>query len=227
VSHVATPRDRSRLDSLSSFLDSASIMPERSAGPAAQGINARIAARVRELRAELGMTLDALAAKCDVSRSMLSLVERGESSPTAVVLEKIAAGLGVPLATLFEDASAPASPLSRRADRTPWRDPQSGYVRRNISPAGFPSPIQIVEVVMPAGARVAYESGPRDASIHQQIWVLEGSIEVTLGSATHRLSEDDCLAMQLDQPMAFSNPTRKPARYVVVIASERARASRR
>jgi transcriptional regulator with XRE-family HTH domain len=40
-----------------------------------------------------------LAAKCDVSRSMISLVQRGESSPTAVVLEKIASGLGVPLAT--------------------------------------------------------------------------------------------------------------------------------
>jgi transcriptional regulator with XRE-family HTH domain len=107
---------------------------------AASDINARIAGRVRALRTDLGMTLDALAAKCDVSRSMISLVERGESSPTAVVLEKIATGLRVPLATLFDDSSAPVSPLSRREDRTPWRDPQSGYVRRNISPANFPSP---------------------------------------------------------------------------------------
>jgi transcriptional regulator with XRE-family HTH domain len=173
------------------------------------------------------MTLDALATTCAVSRSMISLVERGESSPTAVVLEKIASGLGVSLAALFDDASAAASPVSRRDDRTPWRDPQSGYVRRNISPAGFPSPIQIVEVVMPAGARVAYETGARDVSLHQQIWVQEGSIEVTLGSVTYRLAEDDCLAMQLDEPTAFRNRTRKPARYLVIIASERARASRR
>lgn len=202
-------------------------MKERATEPATQGINARIATRVRELRTELGMTLDALAAKCDVSRSMLSLVERGESSPTAVVLEKIAAGLGVPLASLFEDTSAPPSPLSRRADRTPWRDPQSGYVRCNISPANFPSPIQIVEVVLPAGARVAYESGARDVLTHQQIWVQEGSVEVTLGTVTHRLSEDDCLAMQLDEPIAFRNPTRKPARYIVVVTTERSRATRR
>ena len=194
---------------------------------AAPDINARIASRVRTLRTDLGMTLDALAAKCDVSRSMISLVERGESSPTAVVLEKIAAGLGVPLATLFDDASAPASPVSRRGDRTPWRDPQSGYVRRNISPANFPSPIQIVEIVLPAGARVAYETGARDVSIHQQIWVQEGTVEVTLGRVTHRLAEDDCLAMQLDEPTAFRNRTRKPARYLVIIASDRARAPRR
>jgi transcriptional regulator with XRE-family HTH domain len=194
------------------------------AGP---DINSRIASRVRSLRTELGLTLDALAAKCDVSRSMLSLVERGESSPTAVVLDKIAGGLGVSLATLFDDASAPASPLSRPADRTPWRDPQSGYVRRNTSPANFPSPIQIVEIVLPAGASVAYETGARDVSMHQQIWVQEGSVEVTLGRVTYRLSEDDCLAMQLNEPTAFRNRTRKPARYLVIVATEHARASRR
>jgi transcriptional regulator with XRE-family HTH domain len=202
-------------------------MQARAATVATRDINARIASRVRALRTDLGLSLDALGTKCDVSRSMISLVERGESSPTAVVLEKIAAGLGVPLAALFDDSSAPVDPVSRREDRTPWRDPQSGYVRRNISPANFPSPIQIVEVVLPAGARVAYETGARDASIHQQIWVQEGQIEVTLGSETYRLSQDDCLAMQLNEPTAFRNRTRKPARYIVIIATERSRGSRR
>jgi len=204
-----------------------SIMQDRAAAAVTQDINSRIASRVRTLRTDLGMTLDALAAKCDVSRSMISLVERGESSPTAVVLEKIATGLGVPLATLFDDSSASANPVSRSDGRTPWRDPQSGYVRRNISPANFPSPIQIVEIVLPAGARVAYETGARDVSIHQQIWVQEGSIELTLGSVTYRLSEDDCLAMRLNEPTTFRNRTRKPARYIVIVATPRSRAPRR
>lgn len=202
-------------------------MQDSAAAPGTPDINARIAGRVRALRADLGMTLDALAAASAVSRSMISLVERGESSPTAVVLEKIAAGLGVSLATLFEDAGGAASPVSRRADRRSWRDPESGYVRRNISPAGFPSPIQIVEVVLPAGARVAYETGARDVSIHQQIWVQKGTVEVTLGPVTYRLSDDDCLAMPLDEPTAFRNRTRRPARYIVIIASDRSRGPRR
>ena len=215
------------LDMASTILDIMSTMQDRRAAPLSRDINGRIARRVRALRAELGMTLDALAAKSEVSRSMISLVERGESSPTAAVLEKIASGLGVSLATLFDDASAPINPVSRRADRTPWRDPQSGYIRRNISPANFPSPIQVVEIVLPAGVRVAYETAARDVSIHQQIWVREGTIEVTLGSVIYRLAEDDCLAMQLNEPTAFRNRTRKPARYIVVIATERSRASRR
>ena len=201
-------------------------MKESAAAPAPD-INSRIARRVRDLRTQLGMTLDQLAAKCEVSRSMLSLVERGESSPTAVVLEKIATGLGIALAGLFDDASTPASPLSRRADRTTWRDPQSGYLRRNISPANYPAPAQIVEVILPAGARVAYESGAREVGLHQQLWIQEGAIEVTVGNVTHRLTKDDCLAMQLDEPITFRNRTRKAARYIVVLASERARTTRR
>jgi transcriptional regulator with XRE-family HTH domain len=202
-------------------------MKERALARHDPGINVRIASRVRSLRADLGMTLEALAAKSGVSRSMISLIERGESSPTAVVLEKISAGLGVSLATLFEDSRATADPVSRRADRAPWRDPQTGYVRCNVSPAGFPSPIQIVEVVLPAGARVAYESGARDVAIHQQVWVQEGTVDVTVGSITHRLAEGDCLAMQLDEPTAFHNCMRKRARYIVVLGTERSYASRR
>jgi transcriptional regulator with XRE-family HTH domain len=209
------------------MVDSRSTMMDGAAVTGRQDINSRIAARVRALRTELGLTLDALAAKCDVSRSMLSLVERGESSPTAVVLEKIATGLGVPLASLFDDVAVSPSPISRRVDRAPWRDPQSGYVRCNISPANFPSPLRIVEVEFPAGAKVSYETGAREVGIHQQIWMREGSIEVTVGRVTHRLSEDDCLAMQLDEPVTFRNRTKKAARYVVVLSTDRSRVTRR
>jgi len=184
-------------------------------------VNGRIATRVAALRAALELSLGDLAGRSGVSRSMLSLIERGESSPTAVVLEKIATGLGVPLASLFDDPEQPAAPVSRAAQRSSWRDPQSGYVRRNISPPHFPSPIRIVEVLMPAGAKVAYETSAREPAVHQQVWVQEGSIEVSVGAQTHRLAADDCLAMQLDEPITFRNRTRKAARYVVVLSSER------
>jgi transcriptional regulator with XRE-family HTH domain len=69
---------------------------------------------------EHGLSLDALASKSGVSRSMLSLIERGESSPTGVVLEKLAAGLRVTLASLFDAPKAavhpPSGPLARRED---------------------------------------------------------------------------------------------------------------
>jgi transcriptional regulator with XRE-family HTH domain len=179
-------------------------------------INARIAARVRGLRGSLDMSLEDLSGQCGVSRSMISLIERGETSPTAVVLEKLSSGLGVPLAALFDDPALPASPVSRRDDRAVWRDPESGYLRRNISPASFPTSIHLVEVVLPPGARVAYESASLQ-DVHQQVWVQEGRVDVAVGETTHHLAEDDCLAMTLAEPIAYANRTRKPARYIVAI----------
>lgn len=190
-------------------------------------LNDRIALRVRDLRAARGLSLDALAMQCGVSRSMISLIERGESSPTAVVLEKLATGLNVTLASLFEASQASGSPVARHAEQPLWKDPHSGYVRRNVSPNGCSSadgastrsPIQIVEVSFPPKARVAYESSAREPLVHQQVWVLDGAMEITVGDVLHRLNAGDCLAHVLDRPMIFHNPTRKTTRYVVVIAT--------
>jgi transcriptional regulator with XRE-family HTH domain len=197
-------------------MDYLSIMAD---DPSSQ-LTQRIAQRVRELRATSGLSLDDLAGRCGVSRSMISLIERGESSPTAVLLEKLAVGLNVSLASLFESPGPSPGPVSRRADQLQWRDPASGYQRRNVSPSGFDSPIQIVEADFPPGARVAYETGPRHPRLFQQVWVLEGRIELTLGDQSHLLDAGDCMAMQLDRPLSFHNPARKPARYAVVLCSE-------
>jgi transcriptional regulator with XRE-family HTH domain len=185
-------------------------------------VNRRIAERVRELRSAKGLSLDALASRSGVSRSMISVIERGESSPTAVVLEKLATGLGVMLASLFDSpSSSRPDPVARREDQTQWQDPESGYLRRNVSPAGIPQPVQIVEVYFPAGARVTFETGARDSRVCQQIWILDGTMEIAWGEERYLLNTGDCLAMELDRPVRFHNPTPRPARYAVIIVSER------
>jgi transcriptional regulator with XRE-family HTH domain len=203
------------VDDLSTMTESAADLE---ADPAA-GIHSRIAQRVRDLRATRGLSLEALAQASGVSRSMISLVERAESSPTAVVLERLAMGLGVSLASLFDAPQPSASPVARRAGQPQWQDPHSGYVRRNVSPAGAASPLQIVEVQFPPKARVAYETGPREPAVHQQIWVLEGRIDVTVGSTLHKLETGDCLALVLDQPLSYFNPTKQVTRYAVILTS--------
>ncbi|VVE40775.1 helix-turn-helix domain-containing protein [Pandoraea soli] len=180
-------------------------------------INERIARRVRDLRSERGYSLDTLAERSGVSRSSISLIERAQTSPTANVLDKLATALDVTLASLFDDRAREdtlPSPLARRADQPVWTDPDSGYVRRNLSPAQ-PSPLQLVEVRFPPGERVAYEAGTRENEVWQQIWVIDGAIEITLNNIAWRLDSGDCLAMRLDQPIGFHNPTSATARYLV------------
>jgi transcriptional regulator with XRE-family HTH domain len=183
-------------------------------------LNQRIAERVRDLRASRALTLDALAERSGVSRSMISLIERGESSPTAVLLDRLATGLGVSLASLFDAPRPAVDPVARRANQPQWRDPASGYIRQNVSPSSSISPIQIVEIAFPPGARVAYDTGARGARVHQQVWVLDGAIDVQVGGDCHALHKGDCLAFVLDRPTAFHNRTRKVARYAVVVVSQ-------
>jgi mannose-6-phosphate isomerase-like protein (cupin superfamily) len=80
------------------------------------------------------------------------------------------------------------------------------------------SPIQLVEVEFPPRQRVAYDTGARDAEIHQQVWVIEGAMEMTVGDTQWRLETGDCLAMQLDRPIVYRNPSNRRARYLVALS---------
>lgn len=185
-------------------------------------INARLARRLHGLRLDRALSMEMLASRSGVSRSNISLIERGQSSPTASVLDKLASALDVTLAALFEDGDPPAapSPLARSDAQPQWTDPVSGYVRRNLSPASG-SPLQLVEVHFPPGQRVAYDTVGRDSEVHQQVWMIEGTLQLTLGEEHWLLEAGDCLAMQLDRPVAFHNPGRGTARYLVALTQAR------
>jgi transcriptional regulator with XRE-family HTH domain len=180
-------------------------------------INKLIASRVLALRDAQQLSLTALAERSGVSRSNISLIERGESSATATVLDKLAGALGVTLASLFAagEEAVPASPLRRASEQHVWTDPASGYVRRQLSPAAPRSPLQLVEVVFPAGQRVVYEQVVRAVDIYQQVWLLEGTMEISAGEQQWRLEAGDCLAMREDERISYANPGKTPARYLV------------
>lgn len=181
-------------------------------------LDRRLGARIKGLRQSRGLTLDQLAERSGVSRAMISRVERGESSPTAALLDRLCAGLGVLLSALFRE-EAQGGPLARRSEQPVWTDPDSGYVRRSVSPPGTGSRLEIVEVEMPAGARVLLDAPRGGFRLDQQLWLLEGELSLTVGGREHRLAAGDCLTMLLDGPIAFHNPGEVPARYAVVLTA--------
>ncbi|ELW83374.1 DNA-binding helix-turn-helix protein [Acinetobacter sp. OIFC021] len=166
--------------------------------------------------------MDVLAARCQVSRSAISLIERGEASPTAVVLEKLANGLEVPLTKIFtnETTSPSPQPFIRRNEQVEWQDPETGYVRRTVSPPNLKLPFQIVEIEFPPHARITYEISESSKVVQQQLWVVEGQIDIQLGKNSYALGEGDCLAMQLDQPVIYSNNSSQVARYILVVSNQ-------
>ena len=176
--------------------------------------------------------MDGLAGASGVSRAMISKIERGESSPTAALLGKLSAALELSVSELLtgarlgdgpqpaERAAAEASGadgagLVRRAEDTPhWRDPDTGYLRRQISTAGFPA--AVTEVILPPRARVPY---PADAYafIAQLVWVLSGQLTLTDGPATHVLAEGDTFELGEPRPREFRNESAADCRYLVVV----------
>lgn len=180
-----------------------------------------LAQRLRELRKARGYTLDQLAMHSRVSRSMISLIERQQTSPTASVLNKLANALGVSLPVLFamDNGSTQSRPLSPLAEQPVWTDPASGYRRRQLSPVDWPSPLELVEVLFPEGETVAFEAPLRSASAHQQLVLLEGSMSITVGDRLWRLEVGDCLAMELGERIVFHNPTHAIARYILASVS--------
>ncbi len=177
-----------------------------------------LSANLKTARAARGWTLEQFAEASGVSRAMISKVERGEVSPTAAILARLAAGLGVSLASLFGSRAEAGSPLARAADQPHWTDPETGYARRNVSPPTAQGAAEIVDVTFPAGARVVFDNALGWHGIAQQVWLLQGRMTITVGAAVTELAPGDCLFMRVDAPIVFHNPGEAPARYAVVLS---------
>ncbi|MFF3935160.1 helix-turn-helix domain-containing protein [Streptomyces phaeofaciens] len=181
----------------------------------------RIAARIRTERERRRWTLAQLADASGVSQAMISRIERGESSPTAVVLGKLSAAFQLSVSSLMalaegapsSDADDPAG-VRRHADTPEWRDPATGYRRRQITGPRFPA--EIAEVRLPAGARVPYPAAAF-AFVRQIVWVLNGRLTFHEGDTVHELGAGDTVELGDPVPCTFANDSDEECRYAVVL----------
>jgi transcriptional regulator with XRE-family HTH domain len=182
-------------------------------------VDEQLAATVRAQRERHGWSIAALAERSGVSKAMISKVERGAASPTATLLGRLSGALGMTLSELLAHAEGGEGRLARRAEQPLWRDPDSGYLRRTVTPgaAAAGAAVEVVDVELPAGAEVAY---PADAYtfIQQQIWVLAGTLSFREGDVEHVLATGDCLLLGPPAACVFANRSRSACRYAVVIA---------
>jgi len=171
--------------------------------------------RVREERSQRGWTLAQLAERAGVSRAMISKIERGESSPTAALLARLGAAMGLGLSALMSAPRAPVPALRRVDDQAVWTDPESGYVRRLVSPPGGEGDAEIVAIELPAGKAVTFapSSGLR---ADEQVLLLEGALTLSGGDTTFDLRPGDCARFESDHVQTFRNDGTTVARYLVV-----------
>ncbi len=177
-------------------------------------ITLKIAARVRGERTARRWSLDDLSERASVSKAMISKIERAEASPTAALLGRLSGAYGITLSNLLAETEAPHGPR-RAADQPVWRDPDTGYIRRQVS-ASAKIPIELTQVELPAGAAVSFPASSY-AFIQQVMWVLSGRLTFVEGKVTHELGPGDSLELGAPADCTFRNEGTATCRYLVVV----------
>jgi transcriptional regulator with XRE-family HTH domain len=175
----------------------------------------RIAGRLAALRAERGWTLETLAHRTGISRASLSRLERCELSPTAAMLSTLCGQYGWTLSRLMAEVESGPPSIVRAKEQVRWKDPESGYVRRILSPPHPNLKGELVEVSLPAGSSISYGASYLPGLEHH-LWMLEGALSLEIEGASFRLAKGDCVRYVLAGPSKFTCGKRS-ARYVIAL----------
>lgn len=177
-------------------------------------INQRIGTRIRLERESRGWSLSELAERAGVSRAMIHKIERGESSPTAMLLGRLSGAFGISMSTLIARAEMQEGKLLRFADQPVWHDPQSHYLRRHVSPRSD-LPIDLVQIELPAGSDIPMPASSY-ALARQLIWLQRGELVFVEGDTRHAMQAGDCLELGPPNDCRFINESSENCRYLIV-----------
>lgn len=176
-----------------------------------------IGPRVRQLRQQLGLSLQQMAAVSEISAASIHKVERGEMVPTITTLLKLATAFGRPLSYFVDDEAelmASASYVAAGTGRAePGPHPDLGEALTVSGPVGrFRLGASAIEVA--PGAVGAAEVGQRSGE--DLVHVLDGQLEVTSGTRDYVLRKGDTLHVLANRPLSWANPGRRAAKLLWV-----------
>ena len=167
----------------------------------------------------MGLSLRDLAERSGVSAPMLSQVERGETSPTLVVAEKIAAGLELTLSQLLRLDEGEHVTISRAGGRRRYE--RGGHRFEELTP---PLPGQRADVSLHTLKPGATTSGPGDPPMHEPgaretSLVQRGRVSFVCDGARHELAAGDCVTFDADLPHRFENDGKEEAVLLAVVSA--------
>lgn len=178
----------------------------------AQGIGTTIRT-TRELQQ---LSLSDLAKRAGVSKSVVSRIEAGLTSPTAVMLARLAEGMTVSLSSLLRGDMGPPVHIQQAAEQPIFKDPKTGLLRRTLSPVSPDALVEIVHNSLPprktTGPFPAHAAGTQE-----HVVVLAGRIEVTVGKREFKLAAGDAAQFAADYEHAIHNPGPRRAEWLLVI----------
>src|SRR5262249_40380833 len=178
-----------------------------------------VGARVRSLREAMELSLRDLSERSGASAPMLSQVERGDTSPTLAVAQKIAAGLDLTLSQLLRLDEDRHVVIVRARERRSRR--KRGH---RVEELPAPLPGQRADVSQHTLAPGAATGAPDDPPVHEPgsretAVVLDGTVELFIDGQRHELAEGDSVTFDADLPHHCENNASSETRLIPVLAA--------
>jgi transcriptional regulator with XRE-family HTH domain len=178
--------------------------------------------RIRNLRVERDLTLAALSAKSQISVGMLSHIERGKTSPSLKLLDRLRVALGVPLASFFEtqsDRSAEEGTITRVGHRSTLSFSKTGLTKELLSPPGH-SEMEVLMLSIEVGGSSGTDPWRRNGE--KAGYVMQGRFELQIGEQIHVLEQGDAFQFDSRQPHWFRNLADIETKVIWIIRSSEA-----
>src|SRR6266446_2228097 len=166
---------------------------------------AEIGRRVKALRRERQLSLEALADRSGVSVSMLSTVERGQKVPSILVMSQIATALDTSIGRLVDEEKNPRVIVMRAADRRVIND-AAGMERRSLSPVLPGIEFELVRITLPPSVNAGTFPPHREGS-REYLAVETGTLTLVLGGMEYKLAAGDSIYHEGDCEHGYRNDT--------------------
>lgn len=174
----------------------------------------RLAASLKAARTAKGLSLDAVARLSGVSRSMVSQIERGESSPTVATLWNLTQALQVDFAGLLENRATPAIEVIRSEAAPVIAGRGEGVKIRILSPAEAAGEHEVYDIGFASGGALISE--PHNPGCREHLTVLEGRVTVVSGEDRTELTAGDTARYFADRPHQI-RAGEGPARVILIV----------
>ncbi|HXJ19883.1 MAG TPA: helix-turn-helix domain-containing protein [Polyangia bacterium] len=172
---------------------------------------------LRRVRTKRGLSLERLARRSGVSRSMLSQIELGQTAPTVTLLWKIARSLGVPFSALIGPTHGGAPQVLRARESKVLTNQEGSFSSRALFPPGDRPQSEFFEVRLKIGAQE--QAQPRAPGTLANLVVGAGAVDVTVDRTNHHLDTADAMSFGCDVAHAFRNTGRVDALIYLVVTN--------
>jgi transcriptional regulator with XRE-family HTH domain len=174
-----------------------------------------VARNVRSARAAAGLSLDALAARAEVSKGALVALEGARGNPTFTTLVRLADALGRSVSSLMEDAREEPVVVVDADDVEPlWTGPSGGTARLLLTNPR-PTPVEVWRWQLHPGER--QDSHAHQTGATETLTVVRGQMLLVVGDTTRPLRAGETTVFAADVPHAYEGAGRGPCELIMTV----------